>query len=66
MPSRALQSTLTCSKEEHMEQPPVTWCLECGNQLKALFFMGTIHDGYVCESCGLYYSISLRKLAKAY
>ena len=49
-----------------MDQPPVQWCLECGHQLQALFFMGTIHDGYICEQCGLYYSISLRKLAKAY
>jgi hypothetical protein len=48
------------------EQPPTKFCLECGQQLTALFFMGVIHDGYVCEQCGLYDSISLRKLAKAY
>jgi len=34
--------------------------------LTALFFMGVIHEGYICEQCGLYYSISVRKLAKAY
>jgi len=49
-----------------MEQPPVTWCLECGRPLTALFFMRTIHGGYVCESCELYDSLYLRKLAKAY
>jgi uncharacterized protein (DUF983 family) len=49
-----------------MEQPPVEWCPECGRGLKALFFMGVIHDGYVCESCELYYSVYLRKLARAY
>ena len=48
------------------EQPPVKWCLECGNKLKALFFMGVIHDGYICEQCRLFYSIYLRKLARAY
>lgn len=49
-----------------MESPPVQWCLECGNQLTALFFVGERHDGYVCEQCGLYYSISLRKLSHVY
>jgi hypothetical protein len=48
------------------EQPPTKYCLECGQRLKALFFMGVIHDGYICEQCGLYYSIYLRKLARAY
>ena len=48
------------------EQPPVKWCLECGNKLTALFFMGMIHDGYICEQCGLFYSVYLRKLARAY
>ena len=49
-----------------MEEVPEKWCLECGHKLKALFFMGVIHDGYICEQCGLYYTIYLRKLAKAY
>lgn len=49
-----------------MEEVPEKWCLECGQKLIALFFMGIIHDGYICEPCGLYYSIALRKLAKAY
>ena len=48
-----------------MEAVLEKWCLECGNKLKAIFFMGVIHDGYVCEHCGLFYSIYLRKLAKA-
>jgi hypothetical protein len=46
--------------------PPEKWCLECGQKLVALFFMGVIHDGYICDQCNLYYSISLRKVAKAY
>ena len=46
--------------------PPVKWCLECGRPLTALFFLGIIHDGYICESCGIFYSIFLRKLAKVY
>jgi hypothetical protein len=49
-----------------MEEPPEKWCLECGHKLKTLLFTGVIHDGYICEPCGLYYSIYLRKMAKAY
>jgi DNA-directed RNA polymerase subunit RPC12/RpoP len=49
-----------------MDQSPEQRCLECGSKLIALFFMAVIHDGYMCEHCGLYDSVYLRKLAKAY
>jgi hypothetical protein len=64
-----MSQQLSCGirlKKEAMEPPTVKLCLECGQKLKALFFLGVIHDGYVCEPCRLYYSIYVRKLAKAY
>lgn len=55
-------------------QMPVTWgeetaeqaektCPQCGHTLKVLLFLSITPDGYVCETCQLYWSEDLQPLA---
>jgi hypothetical protein len=39
-------------------------CPECGEVLKALLFLGSTPDGYVCERCEVYYGDELKPLAR--
>ena len=38
-------------------------CPQCGSILKVLLFLGVQPDGYVCETCKLWYSDDLKPLA---
>lgn len=43
--------------------PKANVCPKCGHTLEALLFLGITPDGYVCETCQLYFNDDLQPLA---
>ena len=46
-----------------MEQDAIKRCPKCGEVLQVLLFLGITPDGYVCETCHLYYNDHLEPRA---
>ena len=46
-----------------MEQDELKICPKCGEILKVLLFLGFTPDGYVCDTCHIYYGDDLTPLA---
>jgi len=36
-------------------------CPKCGTTLQEMIFLGTVHDGWVCPECKIYYNDDLKQ-----